>query len=279
MPVIAVIAPGAMGAAVGGRLVEHGAEVWTVLAGRSPASAARARAAGMMDVDVRQVSAADIVLSIVPPGEALALARSLSPVLREATRKPVYADCNAVSPQTVAAIAAEVDAAGACFVDAGIIGGPPKPGTPGPLIYASGPHAPALAMLAQHGLRVSDLHGPVGAASGLKMSYAGITKGLTALASAMMLAATRFGAAPALAAELAASQPDLLKYLTRSVPDMYPKAYRWVAEMQEIAAFAGEDGPTRDIYTGIAALYAELAQDAAGPKQEVGALDAFLGRP
>jgi 3-hydroxyisobutyrate dehydrogenase-like beta-hydroxyacid dehydrogenase len=279
MPVIAVIAPGAMGAAVGARLVEHGAEVWTVLAGRSPASAARAKAAGMMDVDAQQVSAADIVLSIVPPGEALALARSLSPVLREAARKPVYADCNAVSPQTVAAIAAEVDAAGVRFVDAGIIGGPPKPGTPGPLIYTSGPHAPALAMLAQHGLRVSDLHGPVGAASGLKMSYAGITKGLTALASAMMLAATRFGAAPALAAELAASQPDLLKHLTRSVPDMYPKAYRWVAEMQEIAAFAGEDAPTRDIYTAIAALYAGLAQDAAGPKQEVGALDAFLGRP
>ena len=279
MPVIAVIAPGAMGAAVGARLVEHGAEVWTVLAGRSPASAARARAAGMMDVDARQIGAADIVLSIVPPGEAVAMARFLSPVLREPSRKPVYADCNAVSPQTVGAIAAEVDAAGAGFVDAGIIGSPPKPGTPGPLIYTSGPHAPALGMLAQHGLRVSDLRGPVGAASGLKMSYAGITKGLTALASAMMLAATRFGAAPALAAELAASQPDLLKYLTRSVPDMYPKAYRWVAEMQEIAAFASENAPTRDIYIGIAALYAELAQDAAGPKQEIGALDAFLGRP
>ena len=75
----------------------------------------------------------------------------------------------------------------------------------------------------------------------------------------MMLAATRFGAAPALAAELAASQPDLLKYITRSVPDMYPKAYRWVAEMQEVAAFVSDDAATRDIYTGIAALYDSLA--------------------
>ena len=264
---------------MGARLVEHGAEVWTVLAGRSPASAARAETAEMLDVDVRQIGAADLVLSIVPPGEAVSLARSLSPVMREAARKPIYADCNAVSPQTVAAIAAEVEAAGVRFVDAGIIGGPPKPGTPGPQIYTSGPDAPALDMLAQYGLRVSDLGGPVGAASGLKMSYAGITKGLTALASAMMLAATRFGAAPALAAELAASQPDLLKYMTRSVPDMYPKAYRWVAEMQEIAAFASENAPTRDIYTGIAALYDELAQDVSGSKREVGALDAFLGRP
>ncbi len=145
-----------MGAAVGARLVEHGVEVWTVLAGRSPASAARAEAAGMLGVDARQIGAADVVLSIVPPGEAVALARSLSPVMRETARKPIYADCNAVSPQTVAAIAAEVGAAGARFVDAGIIGGPPKPGTPGPLIYTSGPHAPALGMLAQHGLRISD---------------------------------------------------------------------------------------------------------------------------
>jgi hypothetical protein len=110
------------------------------------------------------------------------------------------------------------------------------------------------------------------------MSYAGMTKGLTALASAMMLAATRFGAAPALAAELAASQPDLLKYVTRSVPDMYPKAYRWVAEMQEIAAFAGEDAATRDIYTAIAALYDRLAQDEAGAQQEIAALNTFLRR-
>ena len=227
MPVIAVIAPGAMGAAVGARLVENGADVWTVLAGRSRASAARAEKAGMQSVEIRQLGAADIILSIVPPGEAMHLATSLAPVLRDTTRKPVYADCNAVSPQTAVAIAAEVSTTGARFVDAGIIGGPPKPGTPGPLIYTSGPDAPAIDMLANYGVRVSDLHGAIGAASGLKMSYAGMTKGLTALASAMMLAATRFGAAPALAAELAASQPELLKYMTRSVPDMYPKAYRW----------------------------------------------------
>lgn len=278
MPVVAVIAPGAMGAAVGARLVEHGAEVWTVLAGRSEASAARAMAAGMQDVDAEQIGEAEIVLSVVPPGDALALARSLAPVLRGVARKPVYADCNAVSPQTAAAVAAEMDSSGVPFVDACIIGGPPKPGTAGPQFYISGPGAPALAVLAQHGLQVRDLHGPVGAASGLKMSYAGITKGLTALASAMMLAATRFGAAPALAAELAASQPDLLRYFSHSVPDMYPKAYRWVAEMQEIAAFAGEDAATRQIYTGIAGLYERLAQDAAGARQEIVALDTFLGR-
>ena len=97
-------------------------------------------------------------------------------MLRAAVRKPVYADCNAVSPQTVAAIVAEVGATGARFVDAGIIGGPPKPGGPGPLVYTAGPDAHALDILAQRGLRVSDLHGEVGAASGLKISYADITR-------------------------------------------------------------------------------------------------------
>ncbi len=267
-----------MGAAVGARLVEHGAEVWTLLAGRSPASASRAKTAGMQGVDIGKLGEADIVLSIVPPGEAMALARSLAPVLRDAVRKPVYADCNAISPQTATAVAAEIAATGARFVDAGIIGGPPKPDTPGPNFYTSGPDAPVLDVLMRYGVRATDLHGPIGAASGLKMSYGGITKGLTALASAMMLAATRFGAAPALAAELAASQPNLLKGLARSVPDMYPKAYRWVAEMQEIAAFAGDDTSTRDIYMAISALYERLALDAAGPKREVARLDAFLGR-
>ena len=279
MPSFAVIAPGAMGAAVGARLVEHGAEIVTLLTGRSPASADRAKAAGMRGVELAQLAEVDIILSIVPPGEAMALARTVAPVLRGAASRPVYADCNAVSPQTAEAIAAVVTGQGVRFVDAGIIGGPPRSGTPGPLFYTSGPEAPALDALAKYGLRVSDLHGPLGAASGLKMSYAGITKGLTALAAAMMLAATRFGAAPSLAAELAASQPDLLKWVSRSVPDMYPKAYRWVAEMQEIAAFAGEDAATREIYTGIAALYQRLADDEAGPKQEIGALDAFLHRP
>ena len=77
MPVTAVIAPGAMGAAVGARLVEHGAVVWTVLEGRSPASAARAQTAGMLSIDARQIGEADVMLSIVPPGAASALARSL----------------------------------------------------------------------------------------------------------------------------------------------------------------------------------------------------------
>ena len=276
MPVVAVIAPGAMGAAVGRRLAENGVEVRTSLAGRSGASMDRAEAAGMQPVEDVQVAEADIVLSIVPPSQALALAERLAPALARAAHHPVYADCNAVSPQTVQRVGAVIAATGARFVDAGIIGGPPRPGERGPVFYTAGPDAAALAVLNGHGLRVKLLDGAIGAASGLKMSYAGITKGLTALGSAMMLAATRFGAAGALRAELADSQPQLLAHFSRSVPDMYPKAYRWVGEMEEIADFAGEDAATRQIYQGIARLYARLAQDQGGAQEEVDALSAFL---
>ncbi len=278
MPIVSVIAPGAMGAAVGARLVRNGVEVRTLLAGRSPASVARAAAAGMIPVEVDQIAQSDIVLSIVPPGDALGLVERLAPALRSGKPRLIYADCNAVSPQTVLRAAAVAEAAGLRFVDAGIIGGPPASGGTGPVFYASGPEAAGLAILGQHGLQLKVLDGPVGAASGLKMSYAGITKGLTGLAAAMMLAATRFGAAPDLAAELAQSQPELMAWFGKMVPGMYPKAYRWVAEMNEIADFAGGDAATRAIYRGLAGLFDDLAQDQAGAREAVGQLDAFLDR-
>ena len=79
--ILAVLAPGAMGGAVGGRLVEHGASVLTALAGRSAATRGRAQAAGMVDADDDRIAAADIILSILPPAEAAALAERLAPAL------------------------------------------------------------------------------------------------------------------------------------------------------------------------------------------------------
>jgi 3-hydroxyisobutyrate dehydrogenase-like beta-hydroxyacid dehydrogenase len=230
----------------------------------------------MTPVSDEELAAADFILSIVPPGEAQFLADRLTPMLGRSRRKPVYVDCNAVSPETVTRIAAIVAATECPFIDAGIIGGPPKPGADGPMFYASGPAAARLAVLGEYGLAVRVLDGPIGAASGLKMSYAGITKGLTALGAGMMLAATRAGAAEALHRELAESQPALLAWLTRQVPGMYPKAYRWVAEMEEIADFVGADPATQQIFTGAAQLYERLAADVASENLETGLLTSFL---
>src|SRR5437660_10891529 len=277
-PVVALIAPGNMGAAVGKRLTENGLQVLTSLAGRSEESVARARAAGMTDASHDQIAAADLILSIVPPGDALALAERLAPALARGNRKPAYVDCNAVNPKTVAGIEAAIAPTACPFVDAGIVGGPPKPGTADPAFYASGAAAPRFAVLNDYGLDVRVLDGGVGAASAMKVSYAGITKGFTALGTVMMLAASRAGTAEALHRELAATQPQLLAWLTRQVPAMYPKAYRWIAEMEEIAGFVGDDAAAHEIFEGAAAFYERIAADVATSRKETATLTAFLGR-
>jgi 3-hydroxyisobutyrate dehydrogenase-like beta-hydroxyacid dehydrogenase len=275
MPTVAVIAPGNMGAAVGARLVQRGARVVTSLAGRSAASAERAKAAGMTAVSDAEIAAADFVLSIVPPRDALPLAQRLAPSLSAANEKPVYVECNAVSPETAGRIADVIAATGCPFVDGGIIGGPPRAGYNGPIIYVSGAEARRTEALNPFGLFFRVMEGPVGAASAIKMCYGGITKGLTAVGSAMALAAHRAGIADELHAELAASQPALLGRLSGSVPDMFSKAYRWVAEMEEIASFLGERSEA-DMFRGIAELYQRLADE--GSKKEIEALAAFFAK-
>jgi putative dehydrogenase len=278
-PTVAIIAPGNMGAGIGQRLTENKVTVLTSLVGRSETTEKRAREAGMRPVDERALTEADFLLSIVPPGDALALARRLAPVLTAANEKPIYVECNAVSPPTMLKIADEIATTGCSFVGAGIIGPPPKPGSTNTKIYASGPAATNLAVLNDYGLIVRVLDGPLTAACALKMSYAGITKGFTALGAAMMLAASRGGSAEALKAELAESRPDLLRYLTRQVPDMYGKAYRWVAELDEIASFVGNDHAEHEMLTAAARLYDRLAEDFEGKKEEIGLLDRFLDKP
>ena len=278
-PTVAVVAPGNMGAGVGRRLTENKVTVLTSIAGRSEESAKRAREAGMQPVEDRTLAEADFLLSIIPPGDALGLAKRLAPVLTAANTKPVYVDCNAVSPPTVLKIAEEIAATGCPFIGAGIIGPPPKPGSTNTKIYASGPAAADFAKLNDYGLIVRVLDGPVTAASALKMSYAGITKGFTALGTAMMLAAARGGSADALRAELAESRPDLLRYLSNQVPSMYSKAYRWVAELDEIASFVGDERAEHEMLAAAARLYERIADDFDKEKNEIGVLDRFLNKP
>ena len=258
---IAVVAPGAMGSAVGARLVGRGARVLTSVAGRSAATVARAEAAGMETASDEAIAAADIILSIVPPNEALPLAARLAAAIGRVESSPIYVDLNAINPVTARALGAALSGCRAIYLDGTIIGLPPMPDGVGPTFYLAGESGNAAATLAGLGLVVKTLAGGIGAASALKMTYGGMTKGLTALASAMILAAQREGAAEALAAELGASQKEMFARLARSVPDMLPKAYRWVPEMEEIAAFLGEDDPASGIYTAMARFYERIAAD------------------
>ena len=284
-PVVAVIAPGAMGAAVGRRLTDSGLKVLTSLEGRSAETAARAKAAGMVAASDDEIAASDFILSILPPGDALSLAERFVPALAASNAKPVYVDCNAINPKTVERVASAVAPSGCPFVDAGIIGPPPKPVVPGEAasgtgtrFYASGPAAPRFAGLRDYGLDVRVLDGPLSAASALKMSYAGITKGTQAIGAAMMLTAARAGTADDLFKELQLSQKEMLAWFKRQLGTMPPKAYRWVAEMQEIAGFAGDDPAARELYEGAAEFYERFAEDFAGEKKDAAALAAFLGK-
>lgn len=260
---VAIVGAGEMGAAVGRRLRECGARVMTSLAGRSSESIARVRDAGLevSSDDDSLVRDAEFVLSIVPPGVAVEVAERYRAPLARAHSKPAFVECNAISPATCHRIHRILE--GTTFIDAGIIGGPPDAGTQdpanGPRFYASGHDARLLSRLSHFGLDIATLDGPVGAASALKLSYAGLTKGFTALCATMLGAATRAGVAISLRSELARSQPGFLTRLERAVPAMRPKAYRWVAEMQQIAEFVGapEDGAT--IYEGAALLYQRIA--------------------
>jgi putative dehydrogenase len=275
-PIVSIVAQGAMGAATAARLSAHGVQVRTSLEERSPASRERAVKAAMTDVGHHELAAADFFLSIVPPNHAVALAERLAPALSTAPSKPVYVDLNAINPETAKKVAKIIEGTGAPFADGGIIGPPPREDRDGPVYYVSGPDAARVAALCDFGLKVDVLGGPVGTASALKMSYAGVNKGLIAIASAMILAASRAGVADALHAQLADSQPNLLARLNRSVPDMFDKAYRWGPEMQEIAGFIGDGGTGGEIYTAIARLYDRLGEDNANDKREISALDAFF---
>jgi L-threonate 2-dehydrogenase len=279
---VGVIAMGEMGSATARRLRERGATVITSLVGRSAASAARAEKAGAIPVstDDEFVAQSDFILSIVPPGDAVALAERLAPAIQRAGRKTVYVDCNAVSPQTAERIGAVLDGTGCTYVDAGIIGPPPGPNSR-TIFYASGTGAKEFERLGERGLTVRVMDGPNGAASAMKLSYAGITKGCTAIGSAMMLGATRGGTADALLQELSESQPMLLNWMRGFVSRMPPKAYRWVAEMEEIAQFQEDDPAARDMYLGIARFYQRIAAalDAPKPGDAVAQLKDFCAEP
>jgi len=284
-PVVAVIAPGMMGAGVGKRLVANGVKVLTSLQGRSDETAARAKAAGMAAASDEEIAACDFILSILPPGDAVALAERFQPALKASNSKPVYVDCNAINPRTVDKVAAVIAPTDCPFVDSGIIGSPPAPQGPGedkvkgsPRFYASGPAAPRFASLRDYGLDVRVLGGALSAASALKMSYGGITKGTQAIGAAMMLAASRAGTADDLFKELSGSQKEMFAWFKRGLALMPPKAYRWIAEMHEIAGFVGDDPAAKELYEGAAHFYERIAEDFDADKKDVAALAAFLGK-
>src|SRR5256714_10692730 len=261
---VALLHPGEMGAAVGACLVSRGLRVLWVKQGRSAGTRARADAAGLEACDTldRALAAADVVLSVCPPHAALDVAHAVA----GRGFRGSYVDANAIAPATTREVGRTVEAAGAAFVDGGIIG--PPPDAPGRTrLYLSGPAREEIAALfAGTHLQAVPLGGDVGAASALKMAYAAWTKGSAALIAAVRALAQNEGVEDSLLAEWKLSQPQLRRE-SDAVPGKVRKAWRWVAEMEEIAATFEAAGLPGGFHHAAAEIYERLAafKDSAAP--------------
>ncbi len=254
--VVGILSPGDMGHAVGRVLVDNGMKVITCLEGRSRRTAGLAGEAGIEAVPNygQLVNDADMILSILVPAEAKNAATLVARVLEDTGEKIVYVDCNAIAPATVREIGEIIVRAGSRFVDAGIIGGPPNPKT-FTRLYASGRDAGEFEELGKYGLDVRAVGKEIGQASGLKMVYAALTKGTSALSIELLVAAMRMGLYDALINEFKLSQADRLDSLSRGLQSIPSKSKRWVGEMEEIAKTFGSLGLTPKILEGAADLY------------------------
>jgi len=254
-----------MGAVVGECLRAGGVDVAWASAGRSQASRRRAEAVGLQDLQTlgAVVTASDVILSVCPPGSALDVARL---VAGEGFRG-LYVDANAVAPETARRVGEIVGARGADLVDGGIIGPPPRQAG-STRLYLSGPRAGEAADLFKGtALEAIVMPGDIGAASALKMAYAAWTKGSSALLIAVRALAIRAGVDGPLRAEWERSQPGLGARSESAVAANAPKAWRFVGEMEEIAATFAAAGLPAGFHEACAVVYDRLGRykDASAP--------------
>jgi 3-hydroxyisobutyrate dehydrogenase-like beta-hydroxyacid dehydrogenase len=230
--VIGLLHPGEMGAAVGRCLTGAGYTVLWASEGRGPETAARAREAGLTDAGTpaEMAERADLILSICPPHAALDTAWAVQGFAG------LYVDANAISPATAREVALMVEEGGATYIDGGIIGLPPvEPGRT--RLYLSGEQAQTVRRLFDGTpLEARVIDGGAWSASAVKMAYAAWTKGTAALLLAARSLARAEGVEEALVAEWSLSQPGLADRSQAAARSATTKGWRWVAEMEEIAA-------------------------------------------
>jgi 3-hydroxyisobutyrate dehydrogenase-like beta-hydroxyacid dehydrogenase len=261
LPTLAVLMPGDMGHAVGRVLREHGHRVLTCLAGRSERSCGLANSAGLEDAgDLKTlVQEADMILSILPPARALPQAQDVAKAINDTGVSAVYVDCNAISPTLTREVGAVIEAVGGSFIDGGIIGLAPGKAS-STRFYVSGADTSPMEALDGKGIEVLPLEGGVGAASGMKMCYAALTKGKWTLQTAVLLTAERLGLSEALGKEFSFSQQAELEAMRRMVPRLPADSGRWVGEMEEIAATFADAGVPSGFHEGAAEIFRLLAK-------------------
>lgn len=256
---IGIVSPGAMGSALGAVLTSGGHRVVATLDGRSDRTARLAHEAGLecLPTLAALVREAELVLSVAPPAEAEAIARNVARAAGEAGTRPLVADLNAVSPATIGSIAALLE--GLDLVDGAISGPPPRlDGTT--RIYLSGSRASELARLNWPGVELVLVGHEPGQASAVKMCTASVYKGTAALLAHALLTARANGVLQHVLDDFAASPPNVADGAERWLAATAAKSARYVAEMREIAATQQAAGLPRDLFEGVAEVYAALAE-------------------
>ncbi len=253
---VAILSPGDMGHAVGRLLREHEVRVLTCLDGRSARTKSLSEQAGITDVPTIEelVEQSDLILSLTVSEAAPKLCQQVADAIRATGTSLVFAECNAISPQLSRQMEAIISATGSRYVDASIIGGPPRDGS-SPRFYVSGPHAGEMEELREFGLDIRVIGPETGQASGIKMCYAAMTKGSAALFTELLMAAEMLGLSKELLAEFQSSQPAVHQRMEGWLPGLPAKANRWVSEMQEIEATFDGLGLTPLIFQGVADMY------------------------
>jgi 3-hydroxyisobutyrate dehydrogenase-like beta-hydroxyacid dehydrogenase len=253
---IGLLHPGEMGAAVGKCLAGAGHRVLWVPEGRGAATKERAEAAGLTGVALAEIIArSDVIISVCPPHAALDVARLVTGF------RGLYLDANAVSPGTARQVAAIAEAGGAGYVDGGIVGPPPL--APGHTrLYLSGPRAAEVQALFGGTDVDARMVPPPGTASAVKMAYASWTKGSAALLLATRALARAEGVESVLLEEWDISQPGLEKRWDGAAGAAAAKGWRWVAEMEEIAATMAAAGLPEGFHQAAAEIYRGFSADA-----------------
>ncbi len=261
MTTIAILMPGDMGHGVGQSLIAQGHRVVSPLEGRSEHTVGLAARAGIENVGDMEaaVSSADLILSILPPDRAVPQAVAVAAAMQSTGAHPAYADCNAISPMTMAQVTEAMEQTRSTVIDCGIIGLNPIK-TPPTRFYVSGPDCSAIEAIAHDALSVTNIGDRIGAASALKMVYAAGTKGVWTLQTALLLTAARQGVLDPLLSELAYSQKGTLDAMRARIPFLPADSARWVPEMQEIAATFADAGVTDGFHNGAAEIFGLLAQ-------------------
>tara|TARA_B100000749_G_scaffold68939_1_gene51740 strand:- start:14 stop:856 length:843 start_codon:yes stop_codon:yes gene_type:complete len=254
-----------MGHAIGQLLKENELRVLTCLNGRSKRTRELSDQAEITDVPNLNelVEQSDVLMSVTVSEAVPGLCREIADAVKVTGTELLFAECNAIAPELSKAMGGVLQGAGARYVDASIIGGPPRNGS-SPRIYVSGDNATEFEQLRDFGLDVRNLGPQLGRASGIKMCYAAMTKGTTALHAELLIAAEKLGLTKELMAEFSGSQPAVVSRMEGWMPTMPAKSRRWVSEMEEIEKTFSDLGMTPNIFKGVADIYRMISATVLG---------------